>query len=270
MALSRSVQFNRVTSAAHPAVRLARQLVSPHGRRKTGLVTVEGVRAAEAAVSAGAKVTAVLLQSGAVERAVLLARRLADSLIPVHEVPGALLRKVSLVAEPQGIVLICAPPSAGLEGVLERGFVLVADGLKDPGNLGSLVRSARAFGVDALVTTRGTTSVFGPKALRATAGAWPGLMIAEDADPRRLAEDLVAGGFRIVVGDSSGSRDYTEPVWRGRIALVLGSEAHGTTDAWRGTGAIRVRIPLDKSVESLNVSAAAAVLLAEAARQRER
>ena len=231
---------------------------------------MEGVRAAEAAVESGARVSAVLLSEGATCRAAQLARRLADSRVPVHSVPAEILVRASLVREPQGIILLCAPPSAGLKAALERDFVLVADGLQDPGNLGSLARSARAFGAGSLITTLGTTEVFGPKALRATAGAWPGLAIWEGADPRRLAADLVSGGFRILASDPAGNREYTEALWLGRVALVLGSEAHGATDAWKDIGAIRVRIPLEQTVESLNVSAAAAVLLAEAARQRKR
>jgi len=270
LAESKLPRFNRVTSASHPAVRLARQLATPHGRRKAGLVLVEGVRAAEAAVESGARVSAVLLQEGATGRAAQLARLLADSRVPVHSVPAGIMGRASLVREPQGIILLCAPPSAGLETALEREFVLVADGIQDPGNLGSLARSARAFGAGSLITTRGTTEVFGPKALRATAGAWPGLAIWEGADPRRLAAELASREFRILASDPAGTREFTEALWLGRVALVLGSEAHGATDAWKDIGAVRVRIPLDTAVESLNVAAAAAVLLSEAARQRKR
>lgn len=260
----------RVSSSGHPVVKLARALGRAHGRKKHGLVLLEGLRAAEAALKTGVGVKAALFASAALAsgRAEVLLRRLKEAGVAAYEMPDALYRTVSLVESPQGVALVCAPPRGDLSAALEGDLVVIADRLQDPGNLGSLLRAARGFGVDAVVTTAGTVEAANPKAVRAAAGAWPGLALVEGIPPGRLRQELAREKFRLLVSDPRAGRDYREPVWRGRVALVLGSEAHGAGAEWDGGPRERVRIPLHDSVESLNVSSAAAVLLAEAFRQR--
>jgi len=278
----------RVTSASHRVLRLARELATPRGRRKRNLVLLEGLRAVEsAAASPEAGAAGYSADAESPRRALLViprvlagerGRAVLDALlragVPVFEVSEVLFRAVSLVETPQGIALICPPPRVEVAEALRTSFLVVADRLQDPGNLGALFRSARAFGVEAVITTKGTAEAANPKAVRAAAGAWPGLPVAEGADPAELCRGLE--GRRILVADAAGGRDFRDPVWRGRVALVLGSEGSGAdprflaaaSAAADAAGSGRVRIPIVPSVESLNVTAAAAVLLAEAARQR--
>jgi TrmH family RNA methyltransferase len=268
----------RVTSAAHRILGLARELGGAHGRKKRGLVLLEGLRVVEGVAGAtrgdsaeaesprgGLLITPRML---ATVRGRALAAACAARGVPVYEVDDALFRAVSLVEAPQGIALLAPPPRVALAEALTSAFVLVADRVQDPGNLGALFRSARAFGVDAVVTTAGTVEAANPKAARAAAGAWPGLPVHEGAAASALALELPRGDRRVLVADAGGSRDFREPLWRGRVALVLGNEGVGASPAFAAAGAVRVRIPLALGVESLNVTAAAAILLAEAARQR--
>lgn len=274
----------RITSAAHRVLRLARELGGAHGRKKRGLILLEGIRAIESTIGtvetapAPAKGSeAALLGTPALlvdarilaqPRGRAVADRCAALGIPVYEVDDALFRAVTRVEAPQGIAFILPPPQVGLAKALEAGFVLVADALQDPGNLGALLRVARAFGVDAVVTTRGTVEAGNPKAVRAAAGAWPGLPLSEGAEARALAGALAQGGRRVLVADAGGPSDFRESLWQGRVALVVGNEGRGPDPAFSAAGALRVRISLATAVESLNVTAAAAILLAEAARQR--
>jgi len=224
----------------------------------------------------GGKAVADALAGGIRARAVIMAEKspplpgsagLAAG-VPVYEVPERLYAAITQVPSPQGIMLVAEPPFAGIGEVLARGFILVADRVQDPGNLGSLLRAARAFGIEGVVATEGTADPSSHKALRAAAGTWPGVAFAPGADPARLAAELKAGGFRTVVGDPGSGLDFREDLWRGRVALVVGSEGTGASGAFAAAGAVAVRIPLLRGVESLNVTAAAAVLLAEAARRR--
>lgn len=258
-----------MTSPAHPALRLARELGTPRGRKEKGLVLLEGLRAAETAVAAGARVEAAFFTPAALaeERPGALARRLLERGGTVFQVGSQLFRGLTQVERPQGIALICAPPRVTLDEALKAAYVLVADRVQDPGNLGNLLRTARAFGVEAVVTTKGSTEAANPKAVRAAAGAWPGLKLAESVPGEQLAEALRRGGFTVLVADPRGQRDYRDAPWDGKVALVMGSETRGADPALRH-GATLVRIPQAPEVESLNVATASAVLLAEAYRRR--
>ncbi|MEK7765663.1 MAG: RNA methyltransferase, partial [bacterium] len=216
-----------VTSPAHPVVKLARELGNPKGRKRRGLVLVEGLRAAETAAAAGARAEAILFTHAALAepRGQALAARLAKQGVPVHVLGAGLYRSLTQVETPQGVGLICAPPQLTLGQALGFAFVVVADRLQDPGNLGNLLRSARAFGVEAVVTTKGSTEAANPKAIRAAAGAWPGLPLAEHVPAETLGPELKARGFAVLIADPHGGRDFREPVWQGRVALVLGSES---------------------------------------------
>jgi len=170
------------------------------------------------------------------------------------------LASISLVETPQGMVLLCPPPRATLSSALKEQFVVVADRIQDPGNLGAILRSARAFGAGSVVATKGCVDAGNPKALRASAGVWPGLPVAEGVDSAKAVEELKKAGFRVIVAESGGGTDFRELDWKGRIALVIGSEAHGPDTVFLAQAHARALIPL--------AGAAAAVLLGEAFRQR--
>lgn len=249
---------------------LAKSLGTAHGRKKSGLALLEGVRAAEGLAVFGAPVTAVLATPEALRdpRAAGVAADCASRGLPVYELSVAALRAISQVESPQGLLVVCEPPRVALEAALRHPFVLVADAVQDPGNLGTMLRLAAAFGVGAVVTTRGTVEVANPKTVRAAAGAWPGLPVSEGADPGTLVRLFKASGHRIVIADAHGSKGSQASTWSGKVALVAGSEGHGPGATLAGAATHRVRIPTAPGVESLNVASAVAILLAEAARQR--
>jgi TrmH family RNA methyltransferase len=260
-----AVAPTRVSSARHPVIVLAKALATGHGRRKHGLMLLEGGKAVADALSGGIRARAVILA----EKAVLpggLARTALG--VATYEVPERLYASITQVPSPQGVMLVAEPPFAGIAEVLGREFILVADRVQDPGNLGSLLRAARGFGVEGVVATEGTADPSSPRSLRASAGTWPGVPFAPGADPGELAARLGSRGFRTIVGESGTGRDFREDLWRGRVALVVGSEGTGPSGSFAAAGAVQVRIPLERGVESLNVTAAAAILLAEAARRR--
>ncbi len=249
---------------------LVKSLGTAHGRRKAGLALLEGVRAAEGLLASGGTATAVLAAPGAPRdpRAAAAIAGFAARGVPVFEAGAALFKSASQVEAPQGLLVVCAAPTVGLEAALAHALVLVADGVQDPGNLGTMLRLAAAFGAGAVVTTKGTVEVANPKTVRASAGAWPGLPVTAGADPAALARALRRSGHRIVLADAHGTTDPRRVVWTGRVALVAGSEGHGAGAVLAAAAADRVRIPQAPGVESLNVGSATAILLAEAARQR--
>jgi TrmH family RNA methyltransferase len=232
---------------------------------------IEGVRVLEEAVKCAAAVDAVLVSERASAdpraAAVLAALRArgADARLATDEVLDA----VSGARSPAGIAAIARKRECQLSDLFAKargGFVVLAAGLADPGNLGTLLRSADGAGAGGFATTRDTVSPWNDKAARASAGSVLRIPIASG---QPLAEILAAARkqhFRIVVSDSSAGSDYETADWRPPLLLVLGSEAVGPPKEALAAAAAVVRIPLRNGVESLNVAAAGSILCFAAAR----
>lgn len=166
-------------------------------------------------------------------------------------------------ATPQGIVAAVKHPP---QRPIEDGLVLIVDALQDPGNLGTIIRSAAAAGAGAVVTTEGSADVFGPKAMRAGMGAHFRIGLYPD-QPWRAVEDLTRGRSLLVALPRGGcpcwAVDWTRP-----SGLIIGGEAAGATDYARKIAAGAVTIPMHGDVESLNAAMAASIIAFESFRQR--
>jgi TrmH family RNA methyltransferase len=143
----------------------------------------------------------------------------------------------------------------------------VVEGVEKPGNLGAILRSADGAGLDAVVAADPRTDLYNPNAIRASLGTIFSLPLATASSAETLAW-LRAHGIRTVVARVDATLLHTEADLRGPLAIVLGSEALGLTEAWSGPGVVAVRVPMLGVADSLNVAAAAAVLFYEARRQR--
>lgn len=280
----------RITSPSNPHVKYARRLQRRRVRDKEGRCLLEGVRLVADAAAAGASFVlgfweeSVLGVPGGEE----LVREL-QARCPVggfFEVHTQVMRELSDTETPQGIVVVAERPRPDPRELLDReGAVtlVVLDNVRDPGNVGTVVRSADAAGAAGVLVLPGTADPYGPKALRASMGSAFHLPVipAEQAvlayrsdlacrsELAALLPDLLRGkGFGLFVADATGELGLWEAPLGGRVAIVLGNEATGADpDLWRG--ARRVAIPMYGLAESLNVATAATVLLYEAARQRQ-
>jgi TrmH family RNA methyltransferase len=177
--------------------------------------------------------------------------------VALYELAPNVMERVASTESPQPVLAVVAMRDATLP--VDATFVLVADRLADPGNAGTIIRSAEAAGANAVVLTPGSVDPYNPKVVRASAGSLFRVPVVE------ATLDSLHGFRRL--GTSSHRGDvYTDPVYHGRVALVVGNEAHGldddaAVDQW-------ITIPHAGSAESLNVAMAATVLLFEVARQR--
>ena len=145
---------------------------------------------------------------------------------------------------------------------------MVVEGVEKPGNLGAILRSADGAGADALIAADPRTDLFNPNAIRASLGTVFTVPVAAATTSEVMAW-LRARGIGLVVARVDGATVHTAADLAGPVAIVLGSEAHGLTGTWDGPDVRAVRLPMLGSADSLNVSAAAAVLLYEARRQRD-
>lgn len=232
---------------------------------------MDGGREVRRAIEAGvtvreAFVCAALVESADAHAAVAALRAFGATVVSVSR---PVFDKLAYGERAEGVVAIVETPRTDLDAIeLPRDpLVIVVEGVEKPGNLGAILRSADGAGVDALIAASPATDLYNPNAIRASLGTVFTVPLAA-ADTPAVAEYLGRRGIRIVAARVDGSTSYTDVDLRGPVAIVLGSEHGGLTDAWRSSAVVAIRLPMLGIADSLNVSAAAAVLLYEARRQR--
>ncbi len=251
-----------ITSPVNPAIARVRALLARRDRRtQEGAFVAEGKRALADAVAAGIAPSLVLLREGTRDA---LPRDLPPT-TPVRPVAAKLFDGLSEVAAPQGVLAVLPMPALPIdEGATP--LVLVIDRVRDPGNLGTLLRTAAGAGVTAVYLAPETVDPFNPKVVRAAMGAHfrVPLRHLDDTAMDELRRDLPM----IAVSRADAAPTYDSIDWTGPAALLVGSEAEGVSPAVEAIATEAIAIPLAGGVESLNAAAAGAVLLFEAARQR--
>ena len=253
-----------ITSPDNATLRLARSLSRRKGRLASGLYLAEGER-----------VVADIIATGQVPRVILVRENFEPTRAEVREILTVQESDVRVVADPlfdnvadtvspQGILALFPIPDHP-ELPVDANLVVVLDGIRDPGNLGTLIRSAAAAGADAIVTSPGTVDPYSPKAVRAAMGASARLPILVMDDS--IEAQLLRLPLR-VVADGRAELDHASVDWEQPAVVIVGSEADGPTDVGRRIAAASVRIPMAGGVESLNAAVAGSVILFEVARQR--
>jgi RNA methyltransferase, TrmH family len=252
--------------------RLVQRLRTRKTRQREARVLVEGVRSVAEALDAGAAVDFAVMSPRLVstEAGRALRRRLEVG----HEVLMASdveLEELADTGHPQGVLLVCAEPSTDLDSLSGQGGVLVLDAVQDPGNVGTLVRSAVAFGLAGVVALDGTVDPWSAKAVRASAGTAFRLPIVVAAAPDALGW-MRAGELAILVAAEDGV-----PVlaWRragsrlGPFALVVGNEGAGVRSAFREAADAVIAVEMSGPAESLNVGVAGSILMHELTKRSE-
>ena len=232
-------------------------------REETGRFLVEGVRVVEDLVASPLTVHWALAASslGDSPRGAALLSSLRAREVPVRTVEEREFAVLAATDQPQGILAVAAIPTAGLEEIAGPGPVLVLDAVQDPGNVGTLVRTAEALGAAGVVGLPGTVDPWNPKAVRSAVGASFRLPVVYRPWPE-VAAWLRSRGYTILAAEAGG-----EPVPRGgSTALVVGNEGAGISEEVLRDADAVVGVPIRGRAESLNVAAAAAILLHELTR----
>ncbi|HEU5179936.1 MAG TPA: RNA methyltransferase [Candidatus Polarisedimenticolia bacterium] len=263
-----------ILSRKNPLFRRLRKLESePRERRRQGMFLLWGSRLVPEAMAAPERVAHLILAQGAAGQTHprALARLAMRHGIPVSVLADGLLEDLAAGSSDQGILALVRIQEPDPADLLEKGrdpLLLVLDRVRDPGNLGTLLRLGEAAGVRAVVLLPGTADPYQTRAGRASAGSVlrvPLLHPASSVEWRRLAE---ARRIRQVVTLSDGGVPPARADLKGPLALVFGNEGDGVSPELVAACDTRVTIQMGGSVESLNVAAAAAILLYEAYRQR--
>lgn len=257
-----------VTSRANPRVKQLRAAFAGHARLSGGLVAIEGEHLLVEAMRAGLVLKTIFLSERCTPPAGL------PRAVELLHLPDDVFASAVDTQSPQGLAALLVPPTCTLEDALPTNshiapLVLIAAALQDPGNLGTLIRSAEAFGATAVLTTPGTVSQWNQKALRASAGSVFRVPVVAVA-PADLAA-LKSRGlhlFAAVAGDlhthSVADANLTQP-----CALIIGNEGAGLSADLLALADARITIPTPGPVESLNAAIAGSLLLYEASRQRQ-
>ena len=252
-----------ITSSQNAKIKSVRALLGrARERRETGTFVVEGVRLVEDAANSDWGFQLVFYSDDLNERGRKLIQELEARNIEIEKVENKLLQSLSDTETPQGILAVLEISSRPISNLLN--FVLIPDQIRDPGNLGTLLRSAAGAGVQAVLLPPETTDAFAPKVLRAGMGAHFRVPIHSMAWAQIREQTK---GLRIYLADMEGQSCW-ETDLRQPLALVIGGEAEGASAEARSLATQNISIPMLGDMESLNAGVAGSVLMFEVLRQR--
>jgi TrmH family RNA methyltransferase len=264
------VMIREIAGRQNHSVKLARKLQRKNHRRDRGLLVGEGMDLLLAAAAGGAEVREILLRRELVAQ---LPERLLEGPAVIGICDQETLDYASSLGGAADVIFVCVQPVHHLHEVdLERDVVFFLDRVGDPGNVGTLVRSALAFGLGGVVCSPGTADPYSPKALRAGMGAQFALPLVPEVAPEHILAKIASlegSGHRaprIVVAEPAGGHNPDGMSTAGGLLVVLGSERSGPAASWEG--AQRVTIP-QRRFDSLNVAMAGTVLAYVLSRERQ-
>ena len=247
-------QFEQIQSEQNQWLKRCKALQQKKYRQQYGQFVAEGLRFVAEAIENHAAEGILIDESHAA-----LAEQLPKTDIPIYMVKKGLLEKTLNTVNPQGIAAIARQMKWEWQSVAEFDQIVVIDGVQDPGNLGTIMRTALASGTQAMLCLKGTVDLYNDKTLRSTMGAVFRLPVFHIEDVDSMIRDLHHWGFALLVADIRAEQYYHQMQFPKKAALVVSNEANGPQLIKQGD--IMVKIPLYQDAESLNVAIAAGILL---------
>lgn len=261
-----------ITSASNPRLKHLRAGLSDGWPDAQGRVRIEGPKLLREAIQSHLQVEEVFVsESCRHDPGTQALLKQIPGKPQVVEVIDRLFPTIAGTESPQGLLALAKVPSIQLEKLIRSAsMLLVGCELQDPGNLGTLLRSAEAFGVEGLLLTQTSVNPWNEKVIRASAGSIFRVPCLGGFESIELLHNLARKGFRLVAATPKAAIDFREADLKGRFALILGNEGKGLREEVLTRVQTRIRIPMTVGIESLNVSVAASIILCEAARQRNK
>lgn len=259
--------MKKITSPQNEKIKFIQSLYKRKKREEAGIFIAEGVRLAEMALDASDEIVYAFLREGAAEDSRLAAavEKLCDRKTEVYELPTNLFQKLTATVTSQGILLAVRERRRKLDEILEATkdapFWIVLDHVQDPGNAGSILRTAEAVGAAGVIFLHGSVDAYSDKVVRSSMGAVFTLPVVTHVDRQRLIGLCREKGIRLMVSllDPEAT-PYTQMDCHNATALVLGNEGAGISSEITSAADEKIYIPIYGRAESLNVAAAAAVL----------
>ncbi len=267
------MKFLEITSPANPIIKEAVNIKERRARYRYEAFLIEGPHLMEmAAASPDVEIKKVFVteEFSAKRQGQRLLRQVTKKEAQLIETSGYILSKLTDTETPQGIVAIVSYKIANLDKLSFKGipFLVICDGIQDPGNLGTIIRASDAAGADAVVILRGTCDAFMPKTIRSTAGSLFNIPIIY-SEPQMLFDYLNSRNIEMYAADVHAKSSIYEADFKKPAAVAFGNEAHGISGKLleRAKG---IKIPIIGKAESLNVAMSASICLYEVVRQRLR
>lgn len=258
----------RVESSDNNRIKLVRKLQNKKNRDAENKFVIEGINLVSEAIRRGIR-TEYVMVSDEFDGGDLVKQLADDNTVTVCEVSAAIFNKITDADNGVGILAVIDKKSIQPDDVADLPVdanVLVLDRLQDPGNIGTMIRTAVATGYGAVVLVKGTADVYSPKVLRSTAGMIFDIPFISVDNAAELRDKMTALGKKFVVTTVDGGKPYYEEDLQHGIALVIGNEGNGVSDEILSLADVRVTIPMKGEIESLNAAISAAILMYEAIR----
>lgn len=248
-----------------PVQRLRRLLKQPSERLESKLFVIEGLKLLDEALSSGAHIDSVFHERNAAPE-LLKRARLAKA--TVAELESGVMERISDTQSPQPVITLVRFINHAIEKITAGSFIIVCVDVRDPGNMGTIFRTAEAAGADGILFSEGCADAYNPKTLRAAAGAHFHVPFLRNVPVDKMFKLLEAEGVQSVATVSHNASDLYDTKFGDRVAVVLGNEANGLPQDVIDRCDLGVTIPIAGRSESLNVGMAGAVVCFEIARQR--
>ena len=262
----------KITSLQNPCIKEVVKLRDRSHRDEANLIVIEGYREVKRALDNRIHPTALFYCPAWYlgENEPDLVSRCAAAGAELYECEKDVFQKIAYRDRPEGLLALAPQIRGRLEDLQlpPDPLLIIAEAIEKPGNLGSILRSADAAGVHAVIVCDRCTDINNPNVVRASIGTLFALPVVESTTENALAW-LRARGIRILAATPSAERDYTDADMKRGVALVVGTEKFGLSSRWMGEADEKVRIPMLGQIDSLNVAAATTLLLYEAVRQRK-
>ncbi|OGH99916.1 MAG: hypothetical protein A2Y25_05490 [Candidatus Melainabacteria bacterium GWF2_37_15] len=241
-----------ITSLQNPIVKLATSLHQRKSREETGLFLIEGKKGVEEAINYGLEITQVFTKENSNEK---------------------ILKKISTTDTPPEIVAIAKQFKYDIKDLFkdETPLIIVLENIKDPGNLGTIIRTAKAASASGIILTGDTADIFNPKTVRSSAGNLWKIPIIKLEEKNRLKEIINSNKPCQIIGtkvDKNSEKVYFKVDYKKPTVVVFGSEAEGISDQLAQQCDFLIQIPMHSEIESLNLSVSVGIILYEALRQK--
>ncbi len=259
-----------ITSSQNRIVKEVRSLKNRRDREEKGLFFIEGVRMLEEALAAGAETEyAVMAEAfGQGPAGLDMRERLEAAGVKCHTVPSSLFDTLGDTKTPQGVLAVLRIKASDImEACFTGGLFVILDGVRDPGNMGTIIRTADAAGFAGVIAAGGCVDLYNPKVLRSTMGSLFHIPVYFYEDTAGVIGLLKSKGVRVAASSLSGGCSIYRADLTAPAALIVGSEAEGISRETAAAADILVKIPMPGRAESLNASVAAGIMIYEAVRQ---
>lgn len=257
-----------LTGLQNPVVKAAAELKQKKYRTQNGLYLAEGLRTAEEAVAYKAVETLFYVATDD-DRTMRLLEEAAMQNIKLVCVNENVMKKIADTETPQGIIAVCKMRQPKLEPLLASGkMLLVLDRVGDPGNIGTMLRTADAAGIGGLVLLKGCADIYAPKTVRSSMGSLFHIPVLSGVSEQEFVSAAKKAGYDLLVTCLDGADNLYKADLSGRIAFVMGNEAGGVSETLLEKADKRVYIPMAGRAESLNVAMAAGIVMFEALRRK--